>query len=108
MASRSEVIRLRIQQLENELVQVELFGADKFKNGTVIRWKHRFSQGGKKYTYAALKAGGRWYLTNQQGTMLTWDQLVERLNADGVTGVRVASGWEPLTVGTDAGEQGQG
>ena len=101
--SRAEAIRSRMRDLEAELAQIEQYGADEFKDGAVIRWRKRFNTSGRKYTYAALKAGGRWYLTNRSGSALSWDDLVALLNEDGVTKVKVATGWREITAVSDTG-----
>jgi len=47
-------------------------------NGTVFKIEKRFSSVGDKYAYAAIKAGGMWYLTGSRGETTnprTWDQL---------------------------------
>lgn len=93
---RSEVIRARIMELEAELVTLNVFGNDRFKDGTVIRWKKRFGSNGGKYTYAAIKAGWAWYLTDRQGSKVTWEDLVRILTADGVSKVRIATEWSRM------------
>lgn len=99
MTSRADVIKLRIAQLEAELASIAQFGDDRFPEGTVIRWKKRFSGGRQKYTYAALKAGNLWYPTSRRGPgPWTWDQLVATLQQDGVRKAKVATGWKPLGI----------
>lgn len=48
------------------------YGKDR-KDGAVIRFA--VSQGGRSYTYAALRASGKWYLTGRDRELRTWDQL---------------------------------
>jgi hypothetical protein len=47
-------------------------------NGSVYKIERRFERNGSGYTYAAVKAGGFWYLTGTRSEALkalTWDEL---------------------------------
>lgn len=47
-------------------------------NGSVFKIEKRFSSIGEKYFYAAIRAGGSWYLTGTRGEAVgakTWEQL---------------------------------
>lgn len=45
-------------------------------DGTVVRWRMRFTKGGTKYTYAAIRAAGKWYTTGPKSPKgLTWGEL---------------------------------
>ncbi len=47
-------------------------------NGTVFKIEKRFSSGGPKYSYAAIRADGMWYLTGTTGAGIrdyTWEGL---------------------------------
>jgi hypothetical protein len=47
-------------------------------NGASFKIEKRFSEGGTKYVYLALRAGGLWYLTGTSSpamTSYTWDEL---------------------------------
>lgn len=43
----------------------------------VIMFKVRHDTYGRAYTYAALRAKGRWHLTGRDGKAYTWKELVE-------------------------------
>ncbi len=63
--ARNAVARARVERQQEQKLQM---GQDVFEDGDVIRWKKRFrnrdgSLGEQSYTYAALKAGGKWYTT---------------------------------------------
>lgn len=68
---------------------------DPFNNGDVIRFKANLSS--RDYTFAVLRAGGRWYSTGggtyvPQGP-ISYKRLVEILNRDEVYDVEAASMW---------------
>lgn len=47
-------------------------------NGTVFKIEKRFDIGGKGYQYAAIRAGGMWYVTGTAGAgtkQYTWEEL---------------------------------
>lgn len=69
---------------------------DRFDDGTAIRWVS-----GGRYTYAALKAGGRWWITGGSATfygksVFTFTELVNILRRDDVSDVAVATSWETI------------
>ena len=69
--------------------------ADTFKEGDVIRWKS-----GDKYTYAVVKAGGRWWITGTAvyygKQIFTFDELVKILQMSEVTDIAVAVDWASI------------
>lgn len=77
---------------------------DPFKDGTVIRWDWTpnysdafiASGGARKYTWVALRAGGRWYVTGQNERVLDYEGLVELLARDSSSNVEVATAWESI------------
>lgn len=59
------------------------YGPDNFTEGTVLRFRRQFRAcSDRVYTYAAVKAAGRWYATD--GTARTWYELVAWLVSAGV------------------------
>lgn len=67
--------------------------SDEFEEGTVIRWNV------EGYTYAALKAGGRWYTTaahynSQFGQILAWKDLLKALVRENARDIEVAVTWQ--------------
>lgn len=76
---------------------------DPFEDGAVIRWKRRFNQRGTTYTYAALRAGGEWWMTGRiHGTSYTFEDIVHILAEEGVFKIAVATEWESLKGKTSA------
>lgn len=72
--------------------------ADPFRDGTVIRWL--FNAGhGRHYCFAALRAGGRWYLTGTGVTYgdhrwyVSYEELAKILARGDTEDVVVASAW---------------
>ena len=74
--------------------QVVTSAKDKFAEGDVVRWI------GGGYRYAAIKAGGRWWITgtgNWYGThVFDYEGLIKALNRSDVTGVAVATTWREI------------
>lgn len=74
---------------------------DDWPEETVILFKRKFKGNGHEYTYAALKAGDRWYVTgrSQSGYRVTlwdlaWSFLAPAMEETGE--VWVASEWRPI------------
>jgi hypothetical protein len=61
---------------ELKLAMVDRFGDDEYDDGTVVRFQKKFTADGHPYLYAAIKAGGKWYLTGKEQSGLTWGQFV--------------------------------
>ena len=79
-SKRRAAENLLAEAAEQEALQ-ERFGTDSdYTNNTVITWQRQFARGsGMIYTYVAVKLGGRWFVTGQQGNQCnTLEQLVER------------------------------
>jgi hypothetical protein len=76
------VERMRERALAEEVKRLQecaaRLGEDIFKNDDVIRFKKKFTEGGIDYTYAAIKAGGQWFLSGPRNAAIsfTWDELV--------------------------------
>lgn len=68
---------------------------DDFADGDVIRWKSA-----NKYTYAVVKAGGRWWITGTAvyygKQIFTFDEIIEILSLSEVSEIAVASEWTNL------------
>ncbi len=62
------------------------YGPDEYPDGTILRIKKTFS-GERWFTYAAVKADERWWLTGSspKNQTLTWEQLVLWLVGEGQT-----------------------
>jgi hypothetical protein len=70
----------QIAALEQQKIRLLSQPDDKFEEGDVVWFTKGFGPSGPhRYTYAALKHGGRWYVT-QSGTQqrpMSWDALLE-------------------------------
>lgn len=67
--------RARQQEYAVRLKLAGAFGDDDFADGAVLRFRRQWSPGTtREYTYAAVKAAGRWYTTD--GSARAWHELV--------------------------------
>jgi hypothetical protein len=100
--TRSERLRRQalalLEEANEEEILEERFGTnDDWPNGAVISWDRVFVNGGRRYTYVALKAGNRWFVTGKQGNQcLSMSDLVERHLQYAEDGVWQVSGWEEI------------
>lgn len=76
---------------------------DQFTDGAVIRWTFSGYVGParRRYCFAALRAGGRWWITGSGVTYggkasYTYDELAKILAREDTTDVTVASAWSVL------------
>jgi hypothetical protein len=102
---KADVLRFQIEQATRELMSLERVPnpADQI-DGTVIRWSQTFGRsvridGTDKqvYTYVAIKAAGRWYVTgNRHNRTFTSGELRERLAQAETTGIDIVTAWTPL------------
>ena len=93
MSKKIERLRRQINYLYDEIEKRERFPEDNFKEGTVIKYRKRFTPGGINYRYAAIKVNGLWFTTGPRSPKgYTWDELTEWMD-DGVQKIRVATGW---------------
>lgn len=72
---------------------------DPFQDGDVVRWTARSTT--SRYTYAALRAGGRWWITGGanyygHGPSCTYLGLTKILALPNTTDIRVASAWSAV------------
>jgi len=69
-------------EVERRLLMAKAYGteAENFfaNNGTVLTFSKKFEVDGTAYLYAAIRAGGKWYLSGptQQGQAYTYQELV--------------------------------
>lgn len=89
--SRTQAIESRLKQLESELADIKRFGDDKYEDGEVLTFKGDFN-GPKSFSYAAIKAAGRWHLTGGKAVQnATWEQLVDFMRGANVRKVRAVT-----------------
>jgi hypothetical protein len=96
MKNRKEIIKGRLEQLEQELVELSRFPDDNFPEGAVIKFDKVFSSweearaypsyeqfrtlydAHRAYNYAAIKVNGLWYTTGPKSPKgYNWDDLTE-------------------------------
>jgi hypothetical protein len=63
-----------IAELKQRLAVLDRFGPDDFEEGTTISWSRTFD---RTFTYVALKAGGKWWITGRRADGLIYAVLVE-------------------------------
>jgi hypothetical protein len=91
-----------IERAERRLALLESFPEDHFDEGTVLWFEKKFPSGDRVYTYCALKAGGKWYLTgpSQSGLNYDWGALLEFvIGANAKTDVKAWQATEWAQVG---------
>lgn len=72
-------VAVRINQLLNALFEPEPRFPAEPPEGTVLKWVKTLGSRKQEYTYVALRAGGRWYLTGKTSVGITWVELVEQI-----------------------------
>jgi hypothetical protein len=72
LMERMEEMRLRREEL------FARFGDDDFEEEAVITFSRTFDSSGRTYHYAAIKAGGKWWLTGRTSGCLTWGDLIDK------------------------------
>lgn len=67
-------------------------------DGAVIRFRKQYIGGSRIYDFAAIRAGGYWYLTGLEGARKrTWSALLDFIDEGGEGfSPMVAAGYEPL------------
>lgn len=77
-----EAVRKHLDKIEDEaevqrrLQMIEDFGNDTYKDSTVFVFPKKFTWDGTTYTYAVLKANGKWYMTGRADRSgITWREL---------------------------------
>lgn len=86
-AADEEVRRVRTAKAADNLAQSKLSMIDEYgddhKDGTVLAFRKRFEQFGPSYSYAAIRANGRWYMTGGRSSAqgCSWAELVDWLVA---------------------------
>lgn len=116
MTDRRSTIATRIRVLEDELAELSKFGDDVYSNGTVIKFKYRYSMQHilnrrpmirndrgdlvvyhnlprQEFTFYACKVKGGWYLSGRSSNRMTWDDLVAMWTDGEVRKMRIATGW---------------
>lgn len=109
MADRVTYLDRRLRQLDNERRRVEdeiasltELGDDVYPDDSVLLFRKHFGWNDdgddrRLFTYVALKAADRWWLTGRDGTQKqSWNELVRFLST-GVTELWEASAWKRIS-----------
>jgi hypothetical protein len=94
--TQAEELRAEAERLEKIVAEREKYGADPFKNGTVLKVEMRYRTGtGRSFAYGVVKVAGKFYLTgklinaNTVGSDaargFTWEQFVAWLSQGDAT-----------------------
>lgn len=83
----------QLAEARRALANLDKVGEDVYENGTVLCYTRRL--GGQNFTYAAIKAAEKWYVTGKESYGFSWDRLVEKHLAD-ATETWIASEWVAL------------
>lgn len=83
--SRLARIDREIEALEREKLRLLTQPEDIYQDGDVVWFTKQFGGGGTRYTYAAVKVAGRWYVTQRGDSFRrgfgedckTWECLLE-------------------------------
>jgi hypothetical protein len=92
----------RITKLHERLRLLDSYPDDDFNDGEVIVFTKQFDPAGQEYTFAAIKAEDRWYLTGghlgRGGGVYTWEKLCEWLGTVGVPTLSIfwATEWQDI------------
>ena len=96
--SAADIIARRIARLQEQLDYLESLPEDDFDNGAVISFTKKF-RGNVEYTYVALKAGNRWWLSGtRQAGVHSWDELIRFIAHDEIEmpDIFYVTEWETL------------
>jgi hypothetical protein len=55
---------------------------DEHSDGSILCWEKKFQEWGQTYTFAAIKAGGLWYVTGKWQVGMLWQPFVEKFLLD--------------------------
>lgn len=104
MTTRTDSIKAQLRRLENELAAIEAVPdpAD-FADDTVVLFRKTFGRSvtfdgtdRQTYTYAAVKAGGRWFETGRNRAAMTDEEFRIELAAAEVGEISVVESWTQL------------
>jgi hypothetical protein len=71
--TEAENLRRQAERLEEIAAERGRYGADPFKNGTVLKVDMKYRTGNRSYAYAVIKVGGRFYLSGRMSGPSTLD-----------------------------------
>lgn len=65
--AQAQSMREEADELERRVAERGRYGADPFKNGTVLKVDMKYRTGIRSYAYAVIKIGGKFYLSGKMG-----------------------------------------
>jgi hypothetical protein len=78
----------REAQREYEHYVEEAYGLDSCDDGDILTWEKQFTEDGRVYSYTAMRAGGKWYMTGTDQTW-TWFGLIEEIERDNIMPIQI-------------------
>lgn len=99
MSKTADDLRKAIADAQAMLVKIERRPIEPDDDNAVITFRFMYSGYGQVYTFAAIKADGRWYPTgrNLPNHFASWEDLFEYFEARGsITDVKSATGFVQL------------
>jgi len=93
------ILDRRIERLQEQRDRLAFYGEDIYDSDDVVMFKRSFNNGGTIYTYVALKAGRRWFITGRDGgSTFTWHELILHMSNSGtIHEVWVVTAWEEVS-----------
>lgn len=99
MGGTAEHLRTLIEQAKAELARLEARPAEPVE-GTVVRFALQYTGSGRVYTFAAICANSKWYVTGNGalGRGVSWSDLLDWIERAGklVGPIQIATGWGDL------------
>lgn len=94
MAGRKAFLEAHASRIMDEIEKLGVLGEDVYEDDNVLSIKYNHG-GGTDYTYIALKAGGKWYLSGYQNQgPMSWDKMLEFFTHGEIIGMWVVTSWE--------------
>lgn len=92
-----------MERLNEAIAQDSRFGVEP-PTGSVVKWVREFPKKEdwlrpndvSRFTYAALRTGGQWFLTGKQIRPMSWDDLIEKHLRHSVAPVQVVESWRTI------------
>lgn len=92
--AEATAMREEAERLERMAEEREKYGADPFKNGTMLKVDMKYRTGNRSYAYAVIKIAGKFYLSGRLGSNMsvdtrtggmTWENFVAWLSQGDAT-----------------------
>lgn len=76
--SLQEVVKLVGVMLDD----IDSWPSEPENDGAVVTFSRKFTPRGQIYSYAAIRAVGKWYVTGSSTEPFTWDELMDWMGED--------------------------